>query len=282
MKKLLIACCMFLGMQTVSAQEASWIPKNIGVGVGVGTTGIVIDASTTIHNYFGVRFGVDIMPKFKVDTNLKLSVGGNTSIEQLKAKYPQLATLNIPNEVEVEGKLNNTTWHFLVDVYPFGAASSFHATVGAYFGPSDVITIYNNSNSYEAVENINLWNKYVYGNNLGQDKMIGAELGDYFITPNPEDHGYVEASVKVKKFRPYLGLGFGRAVPKNRIGCQFDMGVQFWGSPEVIAPQYKDGQFFSGKLDHANVSSDAGGFVKTISKIKVYPVLNFRLVGRIL
>ena len=73
MKKLLIACLMFAGMQTVSAQEATWVPKNLAVGVGVGTTGIVIDASTTIHNYFGVRFGVDIFPKIKLQPTLKIN-----------------------------------------------------------------------------------------------------------------------------------------------------------------------------------------------------------------
>ena len=94
--------------------------------------------------------------------------------------------------------------------------------------------------------------------------------------------------IEVAGFRPYLGLGFGRAVPKKRIGCQFDMGVQFWGRPDVIAPMYNKSAYPSksgyteGKLDKASVSGDDGGFIKTLSKITVYPVLNFRLVGRIL
>ena len=123
--------------------------------------------------------------------------------------------------------------------------------------------------------------KVVDQNNL---KMIGAELGDYFLTPNPADNGDVEATVKVNSFRPYLGLGFGRAVPKGRLGCQFDLGVQFWGKPEIYAPTYNKttGTYQNEKLDPDNVGDDAGKVLKAISKVSVYPVLNFRLVGRIL
>lgn len=282
MKKLLIACLMFAGMQTVSAQEATWVPKNLAVGVGVGTTGIVIDASTTIHNYFGVRFGVDIFPKITVKTELDLGIDAEgSSIQSLRTQYPSiLGGYDIPDDVKVEGKWTNTTWHFLVDVYPFGAASSFHATVGAYFGPKKIVNLYNREPG--ALQIVNDWNNAVLTNSLGTEYMAGVEVGDYFITPNPAQNGNVEGRIEVAGFRPYLGIGFGRAVPKNRIGCQFDMGVEFWGKPDIIAPTYKDGKYTEEKLDKAKVSGSAGDAIKTLSKISVYPVLNFRLVGRIL
>ena len=114
--------------------------------------------------------------------------------------------------------------------------------------------------------------------------MIGGELGDYFLTPNPSDNGNVKAYAKVSKFRPYLGIGFGRAVPKKRIGCQFDLGVQFWGTPKVYAPTYNKttGTYQHEQLTEDKVGSDAKGVLKTISKISVYPVLNIRLTGKIL
>jgi hypothetical protein len=114
--------------------------------------------------------------------------------------------------------------------------------------------------------------------------MIGAEMGDYFVTPSPAEQGNFKAYAKVNSFRPYLGIGFGRAVPKNRIGCQFDLGVQFWGKPDVYVPVYDEAtkQFIDEKIDGDRAGNDAGKVLKTISKISVYPVLNFRLVGRIL
>lgn len=299
---------MFAGLQMASAQEATWVPKNLGVGVGVGTTGIVIDASTTIHNYFGVRFGVDIMPKIKVNKDINLKTqNANKQLSQLTSEINELNTKlaaagmetvdlnkytngNLPDRMAVQGKWSNTTWHFLIDVYPFGAAHSFHATVGAYFGPSEIITLYNREDGF--LQPINAYNNAYLSADANVrsviDKygltMIGADMGDYFLTPNPAQNGNVNAYAKVNGFRPYLGIGFGRAIPKNRIGCQFDLGVQFWGKPDVFVPTYNmaTGTYQDEKIDADRAGGDAGKVLKTVSKFTVYPVLNFRLVGRIL
>lgn len=307
MKKLLIVCSlMLLGMQNVSAQSKF----HIGAGVGVGTTGIAIDASATYGDYLGARFGVDIMPKIKVNKDIDLKTeDANKQVSQLTneikdlnnqlAEYglPQIDLNrfpggNLPNKMDVQGKLNNTTFHFLIDVYPFGGKSSFHATVGAYFGPSDVVSVYNKEEGFlqpivaynEAIINAAQYPDVQAAVNRYNLKMIGAELGDYFLTPNPADKGDVEALAKVNSFRPYLGIGFGRAVPKGRVGCQFDLGVQFWGKPEISVPTYnKTAKTYQmEKIDADKAGDDAGKVLKTISKISVYPVLNFRVIGRIL
>lgn len=308
MKRLLIVCgLVLLGMQSASAQSEF----KFGGGVGVGTTGIAIDASATYGNYLGARFGVDIMPKFKVNKDIKLKTeDANKQISQMTNEINELNTKlaavgmqqidlsqypggNLPNQMDVQGKLNNTTWHFLLDLYPFGGKSSFHATIGAYFGPSEVISVYNKESGF--LKPIVAYNQAIINaqsptadpgvtqvvNQYGL-KMIGAELGDYFITPNPADNGDVEVNAKVNSFRPYLGIGFGRAVPKGRIGCQFDLGVQFWGKPDTFAPTYNKvlGTYQVENLDGERAGDDAGEVIKTVSKISVYPVLNFRLVGR--
>lgn len=263
MKKLLIVCGLALfGLQNAVAQnEDSWIPQQLGIGVGVGTTGIVIDASTTINRWFGVRAGVDIMPKIKVNTDL--DAGFETG------KIPDGYLLaDIIDNIEVQGKLTNTTFHFLIDVYPL-KNSSFHATTGFYAGGKEVISVYNKQNGV-------LFGKYNW-NQSNPDERFGVELGDYFIAP--DQNGNVKASIEVSGFRPYLGIGFGRAVPReNRLGFQFDLGVQFWGSPKVYATTLNGKE----RLTDDHAGGDGGDIIKTISKISVYPTLNFRLVGRIL
>ena len=85
-------------------------------------------------------------------------------------------------------------------------------------------------------------------NKRNPNNMIGYELGDYLLTPD-------------------------RAVPKKRLGFMFELGVMFWGSPKV----YCNGD----ELTSEDLGSDGGEVMKVLSKIKVYPVLNFRLCGRI-
>lgn len=302
-----MACSLvLLGMQNASAQnEDTWIPQQLGIGVGVGTTGIVIDASTTLNRWLGVRAGVDIMPKIKVNTDLDLGTQGlNDDFQDMTRRAEQINNAagytvidlsglpnGLPTSMDVQGKLSNTTFHLLVDVYPF-KNSSFHATTGFYIGGKEIISVYNREDGF--LKPITQWNdavlhpeklpaaaqQYVQGQSI-----IGAELGDYFITPDPDDKGNTKATIEVSGFRPYLGVGFGRAVPrKARFGCQFDLGVQFWGSPKVYAPTYNENTktFQREQLRDDHAGGDGGDVLKTISKISVYPTLNVRFVGRIL
>jgi hypothetical protein len=311
MKKLLVlVACAFLSAGSVSAQFDSNVFTHLGASVGVGSTGVTIDLSTNITSFVGVRAGVDIMPKFKVNKDIDLKTEDankkvsqlTTEINQLNAKLEaagmqtvdlnQYPGGNLPNKLEVQGKLDNTLGHILIDIHPF--KTSFHLTLGAYFGKDEIIDVYNKESGF--LKPINAYNEaIIYANSPSADpgvkqvvnqynlKMIGGELGDYFVTPNPAENGDVRAYAKVKSFRPYVGLGFGRAVPKKRIGCQFDLGVQFWGKPEIYVPTYDKAAktYQYEKIDGDKAGEDAGKVLKTISKVSVYPVLNFRLVGRI-
>jgi hypothetical protein len=301
MKKLLTFCGLVLLSLSASAQV------KLGVGAGVGTTGIALDASLMVGKYVGVRGGVDIMPQIKVKTDINLGTkAASANMAQLtekanqinaayKAMHPGAGDVidmsnpifnnKLPEKMDVEGKLKNTTGHLLVDLYPGGG--SFHFTLGAYFGPDEIVSVYNKEDGF--LSPITQWNEAVrnpdpsYASYIAGQEMIGAKIGKYFFTPDPADKGNVEANIKVKGFRPYVGLGFGRAVPKKRIGCQFDLGVQFWGKPEIYVPTYNKttGTYQCEKIDGDKAGDDAGKVLKTVSKVSVYPVLNFRLVGRI-
>ena len=200
----------------------------------------------------------------------------------------------LPRNLDIQGKLSNTTGHVLIDVYPFGPVNGFHATIGAYFGGKKVVKVYNREAGALAV--VNQWNnamRTAQNNPTGSLntqvvqpyglKMIGAELGDYFITPDPAENGDVEASIQVSGFRPYIGLGFGRCVPNMPLGYQVDFGVQFWNTPKIYAPSYdKSTDSFIGEsqLDESKVGGDASGVIKTITKISVYPSITIRLTGK--
>ena len=219
MKKLLIACSVMLLSLGASAQV------HFGIGAGAGTTGIALDASFTLGKYVGVRGGVDIMPQFKVSKDIDLKTeDANKRLSQLTFEITELNKKlydagmkqvnldqypggNLPEKMEIEGKLKNTTGHVLIDLYPGGG--SFHFTVGAYFGPDEIIDVYNKESGF--LNPINAYNEAIINaNSPSADpgvkqvvnqynlKMIGGELGDYFVTPNPAENGDVKAYAKVK------------------------------------------------------------------------------------
>ena len=228
--------------------------NHVAVGVTAGTPGIGFDVATTVGNHFQLRVGYAAMPKVKVSTDLGIEgINGLGSASVGYAKY------------DVEGKLNIGDAKLLVDYFPF-IGSSFHITAGAYIGSTKIIKCYNKEEgSLMALTN--------YNNTVSTDQQIGLALGDYLL--KPDEYGNVEASIKVSGFKPYLGIGFGRAVPKkNRVGFMFKLGCQFWGSPKVYT--------FDRELKSDDLGSDDGKFIKVLSKISVYPVINFRLCGRIL
>lgn len=237
--------------------------NHLSIGLNVGTTGIGADVAMPATRWLEVEAGINIMPKIKYNTELHL----NFPTSDINTYLPQPIDFY---DVPVQGKLNMINGKVMINFFPIPLGSNFHITVGAFFGKSDVVEVYNTIDGQLAP--INEANTLIRDNNLPFDE-IGLKLGDYLLTPDA--NGNVKATLKTNGFKPYVGLGFGRAVPKiKRVSFKFDLGAMFWGTPEVI--------------DHNGVSLSKqdwdgkdGGVIRVISKIKVYPVLNFRICGRI-
>ena len=285
MKRLIVALTVAVtaasGAVAQDKEQFFGVANHWGLSVGFGTTGIAIDASTMVTPYLGLRGGLDLMPDFKYTTDLDLSIPGEAQqtwnqLRQGAIPGVSLALPELPSSVEVEGKPKFSGGHLLLDVYPF--KTSFHLTAGAYVGSEDIISVYNTSGQ-DLLSAIYQYNRLTEDATAAaamraaglQPSKIGVELGDYFLEPDAQ--GKVDASIRVNSFRPYLGLGFGRAVPKKRVGCQFDLGVQLWGSPGVYLRDKK--------LNDSDLDGEDGGVIKYASKVSMYPVMSFRLVGRL-
>lgn len=252
-----LAIAMLAIMASMSAVAQELESDDLGIfnhgslSVGVGTTGITADLAFPITPYVGIRGGADIFP-FKYSTDLKIEYRNAT------------AQAVLPETVTVEGKLSMTTGHVLFDFYP-SKKTSFRFTAGAYMGTDKVAEVYNKEDGVLIA--VSAYNRMVPDN-----QKAGYSLGDYFLTP--DDRGNVNGNIKVAKFRPYVGIGFGRPAPlKSRVACSLDLGVQFWGKPEIEC----QGQ----ELKDENLNGEDGGVVKTISSISVWPVLNFRVAFRL-
>lgn len=258
MKTKLLLVSLLMTAITFSANAQEKKDKNIfdhlAVGLTVGTPGIGVDVAAPIGNYVQLRAGFATFPKIKINTDLDVNIPADA----------QTAGYKIPDgSIGVEAKTGFTNGKILADVFPFKHCA-FHVTAGAYFGSSSIVKAYNKND--EDLKGVAEYNKD-YPNN-----RIGVELGDYLLTP--DENGHVEAQIKTWAFKPYVGLGYGRAVPNKRVGFMVELGCQFWGSPSV----WCNGT----ELEEDKVGEGSGGIIKTLSKIIVYPVLNFRISGRIL
>jgi hypothetical protein len=232
---------------------------HVGAGVSLGTDGIGIDVAAPLTDWGAVRAGISFMPAIKYTKK-------DVEIDD-PAVYPK---------VDIDGKLNIFDFKILADFYPF-QTSSFHVTAGAFIGSSTAVKAENAGPFFK-------------------DKDTGIRVGDYAITC--DDNGDVHADVKVNSFKPYIGIGFGRAIPKkNRVSVSFDFGVKFWGTPGVGVETTKPwGTFGRDNLSYhkftydevktprtgeADYMKDVRDALEIANKIIVYPVLNVRLTGRI-
>ncbi|TGX80807.1 hypothetical protein E5358_11715 [Palleniella muris] len=247
--------------------------NHLGVGVEVGTTGIGFNLATPIGNYVQMRAGMSFLPNIKVkDIDVDLN-GAQESWDEFQAQLPvghEYKGVGLPEELLIDGKISMTNFKLLFDLYP-SKHSSFHFTAGFYAGKRQIIEAYttNCQKNLEAITYYN--NNFAPQNNL---QKIGVELGDYLLEPNGSE---ARAYLKTSGFKPYLGIGSGRAVPRKRVSFAWDLGVQFWGTPKIFIDQ-PEGQV---QLQDEGVGGDGGKIIKTISKITVYPCLSFRINGRI-
>ncbi len=297
MKKLfLIALTAIFATGTACAQDPDdkMLFNHLSVGVTTGTPGLIgFDVATTCTPYVQIRAGMAIMPNIKYSTNIKLAAGDvqnfNNKRDQVNqvltniGKEELVVTEEVKREYAVQGKLGFTNGKLLFDIFPFKSTGfPFFVTVGAYFGGSQIIKVYNkDAGSLQIVNQANAAiREYNNANIPGQTpiKEIYATQGQY-TDLGPNANGDVEFNVKVNGFKPYLGVGFGRPVPMNkRVGVQVELGCMFWSTPKVTFSGNKDIDIEKDKAG----DKDVGKAIDIISKFSVWPCLNFRICGKIL
>ncbi len=111
---------------------------------------------------------------------------------------------------------------------------------------------------------------------------VGGELASTIkfndVVLNPEDlgNGFVTIGSKLK-IAPFLGMGFGRTIPRKRINVSFDMGAYYKGDYTVDI-KVNPGAIL--KENEENGAILARNFNENWYQ-KVWPVMNLRLAYRI-
>lgn len=245
MKKLLAIAVLGLASTGMSAQSLDLF-NHLGAGVGVGTSGISVELATPITSFVQMRAGVSIMPgiTFNADADFEYATIEPTAGGSM---LPNSGTLSL------KGDLGRTQGQVIFNVYPIPKCSFFIAA-GAYFGGNDLLKISGHSDELRQLAE------------AGKEFEGQVTIGDYTIPAN--ENGDVKGGFKVKSFRPYLGLGWGRAIPGKFINFYTELGVQFQGKPELYSAY--------GEIDKS-FTEDDNTFNKIQDALKVYPTLTFRL-----
>ena len=107
MKKLFVfAVAAVCAVAASAAEPMGGVFRHLGIGVGVGTPGIQIEASTPITKWVTLRAGVAIMPSIKFNSE----VDANVTDPATGTSYDSYA--------ELEGNLGRTQGLLIFNFYP--------------------------------------------------------------------------------------------------------------------------------------------------------------------
>ena len=271
-----LAIAALMGTMSAQAQKVDdyGLFDRLSAGISLGTTGIGFEVAAPIGNYVQARMGYSFMPKIKVTKTVDID-----SDKNWLAKDP--ATGRTIDDFDIQGKLNMNDFKLLFDLYP-SKSGNFHFTAGFYLGKSKLVEAYNTTPLVSDEKYPD--GEYKYWGNAGPD--LGSGNNIYTVVSEPD--GQVKVDLKTNGFKPYIGIGVGRAVPKGRVGVCFDFGVQFWGKPELWTNIMDRNSTSYRKVEKDRITNnesycdDIKDAIKIGQKIIGYPVLTLRINGRIL
>lgn len=316
MKKTFAALlCLTLGSSMMCAQtnsfEYQFLEKKNGpfnkldVALTLGTTGVGIDVASPVTNFMQVRTGFTYMPKFEYNMDFPIEVGEGSREEQqsrfehLSGMLEQLTGHAINDRVDMVGEPSFGNFKLLVDFFPLND-KRWHVTAGFYAGPSKIGKAYNTTADMPTLFAVSMYNSMydkaandepilemgnfsIWGDQLLEYGRMGIPMGQKAdgttYRMEPDGNSMVSAKMKVNRFRPYLGFGYGTSMMNNnsKYNISFDCGVLFWGgTPSVLT---HDGTDLV--KDVKNVPGKVGDYVDLAKQFKVFPVVEVRISRRL-
>ena len=238
--------------------------NHVGINVGAGTEGISVGLAAPVTGFFELEAGVNVMPSFKLSGDLDVDVNTSSLPQVPNVQYPHEATIH------AEGSFDRTTFNVKANLYPFGGGTKFFIAAGLSIGGEKIAEVTGSCDELrkfsQSLPTQELKNEF--------RQAVSANLAGYNLQ---FDENYnVQGDIRCKKVRPYLGLGFGRLVPKNRLGMRLELGCQFMDKLKVYQNDTE--------VDINKALEDAGDddLSKFVKDLKIYPVVKFSFTGRIL
>lgn len=227
--------------------KAQDVFNHIALGVEVGTAGAGVQIAAPLGSMFQARFGYSMIPPVSLKKTFSVP------------EHPGSAVTGRGEDVSIDAKAtpNFSGLNLLFDFFPV-EDNGFHITAGLSYGPKDVIRVTNITP-------------------LPQDyNTVGLDVDGYTVRAiNNKFEGYLG----VNSFRPYVGVGVGRAVnPDRRVNVTADLGVLYWGKPGLYAPgEPLVGDMVDVRVTSASLNGRDEGLLSKAEKFVVYPMLNLHV-----
>lgn len=299
MKKLFLSLVALFAMATAAQAEGNGIGKaklfkNVGFSVEAGVHGAGVNLSTTlVHKHLYLMLGYNF-PELEYNTDFDVSTGNlNQHISEINGKidlYNSMSGQHIDNltqlgkdeQVDVTAKVKMfTNFKAMLQYFP-SANSGFHFTAGVMIGEDELI----HGEGQFSVQATKLYNQYLdvlekpeYATFRQYAGLNPADKVTPTVTLNDQTFevdrsGKVELGLQVEKIKPYVGIGFGNAIPQDhRVGFQFELGTWFHGTPKLVGGRMATAD----EMKDAEITTDDFDF----SKLTFIPTMTFRITGRI-
>ena len=224
--------------------------SNLGISLDGSVAGVGVTLSTPLARHFVVRGGYHFSP-FKI----RYSYDDFESMSFFGINFT-------PSRLDLEGNLKMGSAHFMVDWVPFKKGrGSFFITAGVYAGSGDILDVDGqfdmSSSDMQLLQKLGLLDKLEF------------DVGDMIFHANSD--GSMSAKLTGAAVRPYVGLGWGRAIPYLRFGFRFEIGATYHNTPEII----------SENLVPCSGENCSDGIYEVIEKVTFLPQLSFQLTYRI-
>lgn len=285
------------GLKGSKSREITKNQKDMGLsfGLSLGTEGLGLEAAYQLNHYLAIRGGFSLFPfsyttayDMNLDSHIDEYAGYRQRVDKLITQDPSLISIEDKekyellmkpeemkehDQVDLKGEMKGLRLKVLVDLYPF-YEHSFHITGGFFFSTEDRLLTLNGTIDQALWSQINQINTV-----LPLLSSIEPSLKDYSINPqveigdqlvSPDANGQLDAGIEVNSIKPYLGIGFGRAVPHSLVGVSLDMGLMFHGSPKIVSidPTFEDA---------INNEREGDDQLKFLDDLVVYPVISLKI-----
>jgi hypothetical protein len=256
MKKLILSgLAMILSLTSAVAQEETGVGNHLGWGVGFGTEGFNASIATDMTQYAELEFGVNWAPGFSRSEDGAAFYKTNDN-----GKWNKHGV----GDMDIKAKVNRATLDFKGSVYPFAAkenfASDLFVAVGISFASKEIASL---DGTLKATKDAG-------------DNDVDVRVGKYLLPLTKTGNGTysADASAQVNSVRPYVGLGYGRLVPKNNLGFRVELGCQFNGKVKVCKNDNECELLSKYGFEEDSKTQDVMDF------FSIYPVLKVSLRGK--